>query len=49
MRSKTERSLVEAKGGDEGTSGAGVRAWLVITVQKNVGTRVYVQWIAVKR
>ena len=34
VRSKTERSSAEAKGDDEGTSGAGVQANLVITVQE---------------
>ena len=35
VRSKTERSLAEAKGGVEGTTGAGVRTGLVITVRRN--------------
>ena len=43
VRSKTERSSVEAKGGDEETSGAGGRADLVITNAKVFEDKVYVQ------
>ena len=43
VRSKTERSSAEAKGGNEETSGAGVRAELVITNARVFEDRVYVQ------